>query len=97
MKTLLAHGSSDSRHEKQAQLLADNVSVLLGEEVSLAFLNDEKLPDGATVLPLFLGEGKYVREDIQQQGQAEGSELDSWILSPFFVSFFQQVFVKFLT
>jgi hypothetical protein len=44
--------------------LAGKVSTLLDEEIGTAFLGDDSLPKGATVLPLFLGEGKHVREDI---------------------------------
>jgi len=61
---LLAHGSSDARHAKQVQNLANAVSKLLGEEVRATFLSDECLPKSARVLPLFVGEGKHVEEDI---------------------------------
>jgi len=64
MKILLAHGSTDSRHGEQMKALARTVSELLGEDVGAAFLGDDQLPKGATVLPLFLGEGKHVREDV---------------------------------
>ena len=64
MKILLAHGSSDSRHVEQVSVLAAKVSSLLGEEVGSAFLSDAELPEGAQVLPLFLGAGKHVTEDI---------------------------------
>jgi len=64
LKVLLAHGSSDSMHGKQVDILANKVSSLLGEEVGTAFLSDERLPAGAQVLPLFLGAGKHVTEDI---------------------------------
>jgi sirohydrochlorin ferrochelatase len=64
MNILLAHGSSDSRHNDQVQALAEKVSNLLGEEVGTAHLGDDRLPQNATVLPLFLGEGKHVTEDI---------------------------------
>ncbi len=63
-KVLLAHGSSDARHSDQVRALAAAVSSLLGEAVEAAFLSDKQLPKGATVLPLFLGEGTHVREDI---------------------------------
>jgi len=63
MKILLAHGSTDIRHGEQMKVLACKVSELLDEDVGAFFL-DGSLPKGATVLPLFLGEGKHVREDI---------------------------------
>lgn len=66
MKTLLAHGSSGSAHREQVHLFAEKVSKLLGEKVGVAFLFDHKLPERARVLPLFLGEGKHVVEDIPQ-------------------------------
>jgi len=64
MKILLAHGSTDLRHGEQVQALACKVSALLDENVGVSFLDDGALPKGATVLPLFLGEGKHVCEDI---------------------------------
>ncbi|MDQ6998900.1 MAG: CbiX/SirB N-terminal domain-containing protein [Mariprofundus sp.] len=64
MNILLAHGSSNASHTEQVEVLAAKVSELLGEEVRVAYLNDQLLPEGARVLPLFLGEGKHVREDI---------------------------------
>ena len=64
MKFLLAHGSSDSIHGEQVRALAENVSSLLNEEVGTAFLSDKKLPQDAQILPLFLGAGKHMSEDI---------------------------------
>jgi len=64
MKTLLSHGSSDHRHREQLKALANKVSALLDEKVAIAFLNDGDLPARSTVLPLFLGAGKHVCEDI---------------------------------
>ncbi|MDX8403261.1 MAG: CbiX/SirB N-terminal domain-containing protein [Mariprofundaceae bacterium] len=64
MNILLAHGSSDSVHGEQVRALAERASELLGEEVGAGFLSDERLPEGARVLPLFLGAGKHVTEDI---------------------------------
>ena len=64
MKILLAHGSSDSAHAKEVVKLAGAVTQLLGEAVEAAFLSDDRLPDGSEVLPLFLGAGKHVSEDI---------------------------------
>jgi len=64
MKILLSHGSTDHRHGEQIKALADTVSGLLDAEVGVAFLSDGVLPNGAAVLPLFLGAGKHVSEDI---------------------------------
>jgi len=64
MYILLAHGSSDARHAEQVRLLAEKVSEKLSKEVGYAFLSDDQLPKGSAVLPLFLGEGKHVGEDI---------------------------------
>jgi len=64
LKILLAHGSSDSRHAAQLDALTRAVSELLDESVGTACLSDAGLPNGATVLPLFLGEGKHVCADI---------------------------------
>jgi len=64
MNILLAHGSSAASHAEQVQSLAETVSSLLGEAVGVSFIDDEKLPDGARVLPLFVGEGSHVRDDI---------------------------------
>ena len=64
MRVLLAHGSSDSEHGEQVQDLANKVSVLLDEEVGTAFLSDGIIPEGSQVLPLFLGKGKHVTDDI---------------------------------
>jgi len=66
MNILLAHGSSDARHGDQVRDLATQVSELLGEPVLATFLSDKQLPTGAQVLPLFLGEGKHICEDIPQ-------------------------------
>jgi len=55
--------------------LAGIVSVLLNEEIGTAFLGDDSLPKGATVLPLFLGEGKHVREDIPKLVATSGGAL----------------------
>ncbi len=64
MFVLLAHGSSDARHAEQARMLAARVSEHLGEEVGCAFLSDARLPKGAHVLPLFLGQGRHQAEDV---------------------------------
>jgi len=74
-KMLLAHGSSDSGHGEQVRALAERVSGLLGEDVAVGFLSDERLPAGAQVLPLFLSEGKHVREDIPRLVAASECEL----------------------
>jgi len=75
MKVLLAHGSTASEHGEQLAVLAGNVSKLLGEEIGTACLDDQVLPEGATVLPLFLGEGKHVREDVPELVAASGGRL----------------------
>jgi len=64
VKILLAHGSSNSIHGQQVNALATTVSELLGEQAGTAFLSDDTLPEGAHVLPLFMGAGKHVTEDI---------------------------------
>jgi len=61
---LLAHGSSDARHAAQVRTLAADVSSILGEAVDAAFLSDARLPKGARVLPLFMGAGRHVVEDV---------------------------------
>ena len=61
---LLAHGSPHSAHAEQVNRLAEQVSNLLGHVVNVTFLDHAEIPNGARVLPLFLGEGKHVREDI---------------------------------
>ncbi|NWF36714.1 hypothetical protein [Mariprofundus sp. KV] len=63
MRVLLAHGSSDSAHAEQVDALAGNVSTLLGDSVTTAFLSDARLPAGAEILPLFLGAGVHVTKD----------------------------------
>ncbi len=75
MNILLAHGSSNADHNTQVQSLAANVSTLLGEEVGVAYLNDQTLQSGAKVLPLFLGEGKHVREDVPRLVAASNCDL----------------------
>lgn len=75
MKVLLAHGSSDSVHGQQVRSLSENISELLDEEIGTAFLSDGKLPEGATVLPLFLGTGKHVTEDIPKLSTASSCTL----------------------
>jgi len=66
MYVLLAHGSSHANHAVQVKALAEQVSVLLGEDVGAAFLSDAILPKEATVLPLFLGHGKHLSHDVPQ-------------------------------
>ena len=64
MKLLLAHGPSDSINGEQVRALAENVSSLLTEEGGTAFLSYKKLPHDAQILPLFLGAGTHMSEDI---------------------------------
>jgi sirohydrochlorin ferrochelatase len=70
MNILLAHGSSDSRHATQAQLLADRAAEELGAAIELRFLSSKKMPDGAHVLPLLLGEGWHAKHDIARLAAA---------------------------
>lgn len=74
MKVLLAHGSSNERHGEQVQKLAQDVSDILGEQVGYAFLSDAPdVPAGAEVFPLFLGQGKHVKEDVPAWVDAAGA------------------------
>jgi len=61
---LLTHGSSDAAHAEKVRELAAKVTALLGKLVGTAFLDDECLPQGVTVLPMFLGEGQHVSQDL---------------------------------
>lgn len=72
---LLAHGSSDARHAAEARALAQSVSETLGEEVGCAFLSDDSLPQGARVLPLFLGHGVHLRRDVPALAARSNAEL----------------------
>ena len=63
---LLAHGSCDAAHAEKVRELADKLAPLLGESVGIAFLDDECLPQGAKVLPMFLGEGQHVSKDVPE-------------------------------
>jgi len=64
MFTLLAHGSSHAKHAEQVNVLARQVASILDEQVDVAFLSDETLPKDAKVLPLFLGHGKHLKQDV---------------------------------
>jgi len=75
MNLLLAHGSPHSLHGEQVRSLANKVADLLDKEIGTAFLGDNTLPKGATVLPLFLGEGKHAREDVPKLASASGCTL----------------------
>ncbi|MDT8376645.1 MAG: hypothetical protein RQ867_07910 [Mariprofundaceae bacterium] len=70
MNILLAHGSSDSRHAAQAQLLAEKAAEELGAAIELRFLGSEKMPEGAKVLPLLLGEGWHAKVDLKRLSEA---------------------------
>lgn len=72
---LLAHGSPDARHGDQVRQLAGKVATMLHEDVRVGFLNDEALPAGATVLPLFLGAGQHLRLDAPRLAAASGCRL----------------------
>ena len=75
MNILLAHGSPDSRHGEQVRALAGKASEILGEQVGTSFLSEKSLPEGARVLPLFLGGGKHVLVDAPQLIHASGCEM----------------------
>lgn len=75
MNILLVHGSPDPRHREQAELLATRVAVELGDEVRAACLDDVQIPDGARVLPLFLGEGRHAGEDSARFAERCGGTL----------------------
>ncbi len=64
MFTLLAHGSSHAKHAEQVNALASQVASILGEPVDVALLSDDALPKDAKVLPLFLGHGKHLKQDV---------------------------------
>ncbi|MDQ7005165.1 MAG: CbiX/SirB N-terminal domain-containing protein [Ghiorsea sp.] len=64
MFVLLAHGSSHAKHAEQVNVLATQVAAILDEHVDVAFLSDEALPKDAKVLPLFLGHGKHLKQDV---------------------------------
>jgi len=66
LNLILAHGSSDDRHRRQVRDLALKVAERLAEPVEAGFLDGENLPERATVLPLFLGEGRHVLNDAAQ-------------------------------
>jgi len=70
MYVLLTHGSSNAKHVEQANKLAEKVAANLNEQVSVSFLSDTTLPQGASVLPLFLGEGKHMTHDVPALIQA---------------------------
>jgi len=70
MYTLLAHGSSHAKHAEQVNALAMQVALILDEQVGVAFLSDKTLPKGAKVLPLFLGHGKHLKQDVPVLMQA---------------------------
>jgi sirohydrochlorin ferrochelatase len=75
MNILLAHGSPDTRHGEQVRVLAGKASEILGEQVGTSFLSEKSLPEGARVLPLFLGAGKHVLVDAPQLIHASGCEM----------------------
>jgi sirohydrochlorin ferrochelatase len=75
MNILLAHGSPDTRHGEQVRVLAGKASEILGEQVGTSFLSEKSLPEGARVLPLFLGGGKHVLVDAPQLIRASGCEM----------------------
>ncbi|MCF6208941.1 MAG: hypothetical protein L3J61_06135 [Ghiorsea sp.] len=75
MYMLLAHGSSHANHAVQVKALAEQVSTLLGKPVGTAFLSDKTLPQEATVLPLFLGYGKHLSQDVPKLIQGANAKM----------------------
>ncbi|MDX8381456.1 MAG: hypothetical protein R8M14_05030 [Ghiorsea sp.] len=75
MFVLLTHGSSHANHALQVKELAEKVSVLVGETVGVSFLSDKALPPNAKVLPLFLGEGSHMLEDVPRMIKAADATL----------------------
>ena len=75
MNILLVHGSPDPRHREQAELLATRVAVELGDDVRAVTLDGGKIPHGARVLPLFLGEGRHAGEDATRIAERYGGTL----------------------
>lgn len=63
VNVLLVHGSSHSEHDEAAAKLAAAVAAEAGEAFHIVRLG-ESLPAGARVMPLFLTEGKHLREDV---------------------------------
>ncbi|MFQ5356291.1 MAG: sirohydrochlorin chelatase, partial [Mariprofundaceae bacterium] len=72
-----AHGSPDEAYKKAAGELASAVAVKLNKPVRIHFLNEEEVTKGGRVLPLFLGEGKHVSEDVRTM-----AERSNWQLLP---------------
>ena len=75
MNILLAHGSPDAAYRQAASELASRVAEKLGEPVAAHFLDEENPPKGGRVLPLFLGEGKHVTEDVHSLAERSGWQL----------------------
>ncbi len=69
MNILLAHGSPNSSYRQVAEELASRVAKKLGEPVAAHFLDDECPAKGGRVLPVFLGEGKHVTEDVRSMAE----------------------------
>jgi len=63
VNVLLVHGSSHAEHDEAAAKLAAAVAAEAGEAFHIVRLG-ENLPAGARVMPLFLTEGKHLREDV---------------------------------
>lgn len=75
MNLILAHGSPDPAHHAQVHDLAARTADVLGEAVQAAFLGDESVPQGARVLPVFVGGGAHVSEDCQVMADQSGATL----------------------
>ncbi len=77
MNILLAHGSPDEVYKQAAKELVSDVTKELNEPVCIHFLDEKKVMKGGRVLPLFLGEGKHVTQDVQTM-----AEHANWQLLP---------------
>lgn len=56
-------------------MLAENAAAILDVPIELHFLSSEKLPGGAKVLPLLLGEGWHAKNDIVRLGEASACSM----------------------
>lgn len=95
MIVFFAHGSPDARHAADVVDLARRTGVILGEEVTVAYLDHQEPPlsqiaaeatPGSTVvvLPLLLASGVHARVDVPSlvdQVRAARSDV-TWLLQP---------------
>jgi sirohydrochlorin ferrochelatase len=75
LNILLAHASPDGGYRQAAIRLASGLARELDEDVRIHFLDEEDLPTGGRVLPLFLGEGKHVTRDVRIMAKRAGWRL----------------------